>query len=104
MAKPGDLVLLNFPGAAGVKRRPAAVLSSDLYHLHRPDIIVGLVTSNVAVATALTDYVLQDWLAAGLRGPSVFRAYFAMTLPSNARMIGRLSPRDWDEVRQRVRL
>ena len=47
MSKPGDVVVLEFPGAMGLKRRPAIVLSSHLYHLHRPDLILGLVTTNV---------------------------------------------------------
>ena len=63
-----------------MKRRPAVILSSDEYHRVRPDIIVGLITSNIAAATGPTDYVLQDWQAAGLHIQSAFRAYL-VTLP-----------------------
>ena len=104
MLQPGDLVVLNFPGATGTKRRPAVVVSSALCHLHRPDIVVGVVTSNLSSATTPTDYVLQDWSAAGLQCPSAFRAYFVTALPSATRQIGKLSARDWDAVRERVRL
>ena len=41
----GDVVAVDFPGVNGIKRRPAVVLSSALYHANRPDIIVGLLTS-----------------------------------------------------------
>ena len=31
----------DFVGATGLKRRPAVVVSSALYHPHRPDLVVG---------------------------------------------------------------
>ncbi len=61
----GDLVTVDFPGATGLKRRPAVVLSSATYHAIRPDVIVGLITSQIKGLGA-TDYVLQDWQASGL--------------------------------------
>ena len=42
---PGVVVTVDFPGVTGIKRRPAVVLSSAVYHAARPDVIVGLVTS-----------------------------------------------------------
>ena len=38
---PGDVVTVDFVGATGIKRRPAVVGSSGLYHQHRPDRIRG---------------------------------------------------------------
>ena len=43
--KPGDVVIGAFPGADTTKIRPAVVLSTERYHRHRPDVIVGLVTT-----------------------------------------------------------
>lgn len=97
------VVIVAFTGAQGIKRRPALVLSSDLYHRERPDLILGVVTSNVAWATASTDYRLEDWAEAGLRKPSAFRAYLGMAESASATVIGYLSPRNWDAVRERVR-
>lgn len=99
MADPGDVVTVDFAGATGVKRRPAVVVSSRAYHAEHPDLILGVLTTNLATATTTTDYVLLDWSAAGLRSASVFRAYVGMALPSAVRVIGHLSPRDWDGVR-----
>jgi len=65
MAKAGDVVIVNFAGAEGLKRRPAVVISTDLYHRARPDVVLGLLTTKVASATSPTDYILQDWAAAG---------------------------------------
>ena len=99
MPKPGDVVTLNFAGAVGVKRRPAVIVSSDLYHLHRPDLILGLITTNIAGAKSPTDYALLDWSQAGLRAPSAFRSYLTMALPGEVRVIGHLSDRDWQAIR-----
>lgn len=104
MPNAGDVVVTDFPGVTGVKRRPAVVLSSDAYHGARRDVIIGLITSQTAVAVTATDHVLQDWAAAGLKRPSAFRA-FVVTVPRSAvsARIGRLTDRDWNEVRGRVR-
>jgi len=99
----GDVVLIDFPGVTGIKRRPAVVLSSAVYHASRSDVIVGLITSQ-AVAPGASDYVLQDWTQAGLRVPSVFRSFFA-TLPpaTHPRLVGHLSDRDWQGVKACVK-
>jgi mRNA interferase MazF len=98
MPDAGDVVTVDFVGATGTKRRPAVVVSSSLYHQHRPDLVVGVLTSQVARATTPVDYVLVDWANAGLRQPSAFRAYFGMATPRAVRVIGHLSARDWEGV------
>ncbi len=99
----GDVVTVDFPGVMGVKRRPAVILSSATYHANRPDVIVGLITTQ-ATALGVTDYALQDWQAAGLRVASIFRS-FIVTLPPSANLIciGQLSERDWKGVRACVK-
>jgi mRNA interferase MazF len=98
MPDPGDVVVLNFPGAMGVKRRPAVVFSTPLYHTHRPDVIVGLLTTKVRAATAPTDYVLLDWAKAGLRSATAFRSYVVTVDRAGSVQVGRLSDRDWHGV------
>jgi len=102
---PGDVVVADFPGITGTKRRPAVVVSSDTYHATRPDVVLGLLTGRVAAATSPTDYRLQDWAEAGLYVPSAFRT-FLITLPQQdvIARIGHLSGRDWAEVQNRLRL
>jgi mRNA interferase MazF len=101
----GDVVWIEFPGVVQTKRRPAVILSSATYHSSRPDIIIGLVTSQISKSTAPTDYVVQDWQAAGLRVPSAFRAYI-VTLPRSAvvNTMGTLAQADWSQVVARVKL
>lgn len=98
---PGDVVTVDFPG---IKRRPAVVLSSDVYHINRPDVIVGLITTQTT-GLGVTDHALQDWTTAGLRVASVFRS-FIVTLPPSANLIaiGKLSERDWKAVRTCIKL
>jgi mRNA interferase MazF len=100
---PGDVVTVDFPGVTGVKRRPAVVLSSTTYHATRPDVIVGLITTQ-KTDLGSSDYALQDWAAAGLRVASIFRS-FLVTLPPSANLvrIGHLSERDWKGVRACVK-
>ena len=102
MPEPGDLVTVDFAGAVGIKRRPAVVVSSALYHAYRPDVIVGVITSQVAAATTPLDYVLQHWAAAGLRQPSAFRAYLGTAVATDVRVIGHLSPADWGQIQERM--
>lgn len=104
MVNPGDVVVIDFPGVIGVKRRPTVVISSAVYHAARPDIVVGLITRQ-ATALGPTDYILQDWSQAGLRAPSVFRSFFA-TLPPTTHpvCVGHLSDRDWQAVCLCVRM
>lgn len=101
---PGDVVTVDFPGVTGVKRRPAVILSSATYHANRPDVIVGLITTQTT-GLGVTDYALQDWQAAGLRVASIFRS-FIVTLPSSANLvcIGQLSERDWKDVRACIKV
>ena len=104
VVKPGDVLTVNFPGATGLKRCPVVAVSTDTYHGSRPDVIVSVLTSQVAAATAPTDCILQDWEAAHLHRPTAFRAYLATVPAASVRTIGHLSDRDWEEVQARLRM
>ncbi len=54
--KAGDVVVADFPGITGVKRRPAVVVSTDADHSHRPDVLLGAITTNLAAAATPMDY------------------------------------------------
>jgi len=88
-----------FPGAQLTKTRPAVVLSTQIYHQYRPDVVVGVITTQTPKPTAPTDCELVDWKQAGLHAASYFRL-FPVTFPEReVRLIGRLSDSDWDSVR-----
>ena len=96
--KQGDVVIGAFPGARMTKTRPAVVLSSEDYHRRRPDVIVGVITTQTPAPWAPSDCELLDWRIAGLHERSYFRV-FVMTLPQReVRSIGQLSERDFAAV------
>jgi mRNA interferase MazF len=103
MVKPGDVVTVDFPGVTGVKRRPAVVVSTDIYHRTRPDAILGLLTSQIAAATGPTDCVVQNWQTASLRRPSAFRAFLTTVPIARLTTIGHLSDQDWQKVQHCLR-
>lgn len=104
MINPGDVVKVDFPGVLGIKRRPAVVVSTNAYHSNRPDVVLGLLTTQTAGATGPTDYILQDWPAAGLHNPSAFRVFLATLPATSVVVIGHLTARDWQEVQARLRV
>ncbi len=102
--KAGTVVIANFLGATGIKRRPALVISTAFYHAERPDVILTILTSQITKSNSKTDYVLQDWASAGLTQPSAMRVYLGMKMPSELTEIGKLSNRDWKEVQKRLQI
>ena len=64
--KPGECRCGKFSGRAGIKRRPAIVVSTALYHTERPDLILAVETTQTAKSESKTDYILQDWSSAGI--------------------------------------
>ena len=102
--KARTIVTSSFPGVVSSKRRPAVVISSETYHRERPDVILALVTTNLANAANATNYILRDRSSANLNRPSAVRN-FLFTLPkSEVTEIGELSDRDWTEVQKRLRI
>jgi mRNA interferase MazF len=102
--KPGSVIIVNFPGATGIKRRPAIVVSTAIYHAERPDLILAPVTTQVAKASAKTDCILQDWSFAALKQPSAARMFLGTKPKTDVTKIGELSDRDWAEVQKRLRI
>jgi mRNA interferase MazF len=97
--KPGDVVIGAFPGANTTKIRPAVVLSTEIYHHHRPGVIIGLITTQPSKVLSPADCELRDWRQAGLHQPSFFRLFPVTLLQREVRVIGRLSESDWTSVR-----
>jgi len=87
------------PGAQLTKTRPAVVLSTEVYHKHRPDVVVGLITTQVPNPLTPTDCALTDWKQAGLHAASYFRLFPVTLLQHEVRLIGRLSGSDRAAVR-----
>ena len=68
----GDVVLVGFifTDESGVKQRPAIVISSDIYHQRRHEVIISAVTSQTERILA-GDHLIGYWRESGLLFPSV---------------------------------
>lgn len=105
----GDVVLIPFPytDLSANKTRPAVVVSSDLYHSVRSELLLAYVSSQlskVSKAHPVLDHVLSDRSNAGLPKPYFVRPKIAAVEPSLiVHTIGRLSIRNLTELDRRLR-
>ena len=102
MATFGDVVLVPFPFSdqAGLKKRPAVVISGAEYNGQGADFIILAITSRMHERPRLGELLLQDWQAAGLIKPSILKPVFA-TIEQRLviRVMGSLSPSDLTGLR-----
>jgi len=75
----GDVVLVPFPFTDRTtnKKRPAVVVSSDVYNTEYPDRILMGITSQVASSPKVGDIIITDWQAAGLLKASMIKPVIA---------------------------
>lgn len=98
----GDVVLVPFPftDQSGVKKRPAAVVSSAAYNASRRDIVIMAITSQVRTSPGFGEAMVGDWQAAGLIKPSVLKPVFTTIAQGFIlRTMGRLSTIDLKTLR-----
>lgn len=99
----GDVVLIPFPftDQAGVKQRPAVVVTSSEYAEARPDIIVMAITSRMRPSLGYAEYVIADWQGAGLVKSSLVKPVLASIEQSLVRRVmGRLGDADLEGLRE----
>ncbi len=92
----GDVVLVGFPftNLQAAKKRPAVIIHSQAYQ-DRPDVILMAITSQVREPLATGEALLQDWQAAGLAKPSVFKPLIATLEKAQiVKRLGKLSAED----------
>ena len=103
--KHGDIVLVNFGFSEGIgfKKRPALVVSSEVYHTERQEVVILAITSNVD-RILLGDTKISEWKGAGLLYPSLVTGIIR-TIKSNMifRKIGEISKGDLNKVEENIR-
>ena len=102
--KQGTVVTAEFVGIHSTKRRPALVVSTELYHQERSDVILAVITSQVSKSTSKTDYILQDWQTANLNKESAVRIFLFTSPQNKVTRIGELSEKDWQNVQEKLKL
>lgn len=101
----GDVILVEIPfsGSVGRKRRPAVVISVSAFNLAGIKLIVAGITGNISPPFRPGDTLLDDWSSAGLVKLSAVRGVIATVDKSDIiRVLGKLSPRDLDQVEQGI--
>ena len=73
--KRGDVVLVLFPFSdqTTTKKRPAVVVSSNLYNNASSDIVIMAITSKIDKTTDIGECLITDWQIAGLLKPSAIK-------------------------------
>lgn len=71
----GDVILVPFPftDQSSIKKRPAIVISSDLYNKSKIDLIIIAVTSQVHENLQFGEVIIKKWSEAGLLKPSLIK-------------------------------
>lgn len=101
----GDVILVDiaFSGAAGRKRRPAAIISVDAFNTAGIKLVVAAITSNVSPPFRPGDTLLNDWNAAGLLKLSAVRGVLATVDKADVvRKLGTLSATDFANVERSI--
>jgi mRNA interferase MazF len=104
--KRGDIVLAQFPHAAGTpaKNRPVLVVQADYYNQRISNVLFASITTNLArvndAAHYLIDVATSDGKKSGLRQNSVVSCLNLAVLPKAdvGQKIGALSPQAMVEV------
>lgn len=93
----GDIVLVPFPfsNQTTTKKRPAVVISSNLYNEISQDVIIMAITSRIEQTNEIGETFIENWESAGLLKPSTVKPAIS-TIESNLvlKKLGKLSPRD----------
>jgi len=100
------VILVNFVFAdeSGIKKRPAVIISNDIYQRGRDEIIIAAVTSRTDRLLP-GDGLIAGWQSAGLLFPSTATGILRTIKQSMvARKLGRLSDRDMENMEQRLTL
>ena len=99
----GDVIVVPFPftDQTAVKKRPAVVISSELYQRERADVILMAITSQVRAAPTVGEVAVVHWQAAGLLKPSVIKPLIT-TIEAGlvVRQLGTLHADDQESLRQ----
>ncbi|NER02313.1 MAG: type II toxin-antitoxin system PemK/MazF family toxin [Okeania sp. SIO3C4] len=75
----GDVILMPFPftNQTTSKKRPAVVVSSDIYQSQYADLIIMAITSQNKLMSGVGEVIVMDWSSAGLVKPSVVKPVIA---------------------------
>ncbi|MEG4170267.1 MULTISPECIES: type II toxin-antitoxin system PemK/MazF family toxin [unclassified Microcoleus] len=88
----GEVVLVPFPFTDQTtnKKRPAVVISSDVYNAEYPDRTLMGITSQVSSSPKVGDIIITDWRSAGLLKASMIKPVIITTIEKQP------IPKNWE--------
>jgi len=93
----GDVILVPFPFSyqTTTKKRPAIVVSSDLYNSTSQDGVIMAITGQIRGHIGVGEFLIEDWQGAGLLRPSAVKSAIS-TIEQRlvVKLLGRLSSKD----------
>jgi mRNA interferase MazF len=101
-----DVVLISFvfTDEAGMKQRPAVIISSDTYHNRRREAIISAITSRID-RVLVGDHLISAWREAGLLFPSVATGIIRTVKQSMiVRRLGGMSTDDMNAIDKQLRV
>ena len=71
----GDVVLVPFPFSdqTATKRRPAVIISSDIYNDTSQDVLIMAITGQTRDPMGTGEFLIENWPGAGLLKPSAVK-------------------------------
>ncbi len=100
-----DIVLVDFKyfDKDGSKKRPALILSSQLYHASRQDVIIAAITTNVE-RVLFGDTIITEWKNAGLLYPSLVKAV-VITIERSLiiKKLGTIEDKDFENIQTNLK-
>jgi mRNA interferase MazF len=99
----GDIILVPFPftDQSSSKKRPAVIISSNLYNKNKPDLVIMAITSQITLPLKLGEYQILDFTSVGLLKPSVIKPIISTVTKSLViRKLGQLSISDCQAIKQ----
>lgn len=100
--KKWEVILVPFPFSdfKSVKKRPALIISPEIYN-QKTDIVIAFITSKLDSEYRLGDYKIREWEKSNLPKPSMIRMKFATIDRSIViKKIGELSKKDINEFKK----
>ena len=93
----GGVVLVPFPfsNQTTTKKRPAVIISSDVYNNTSSDIVIMAITGKTDKTLNVGERLIEDWRGAGLLKPSSIKPAIS-TIEKNLvlKKLGKLSTKD----------
>ena len=93
----GDVVLVPFPfsNQTILKKRPAVIISSDVYNNTSSDIVIMAITGKTGKTFTIGECLIEGWQSAGLLKPSSIKpAISTIEQRLVLRILGKLSTKD----------